>query len=119
MPQVPNLNVLSIRPTLLKDGQFGRRVVDNKPVEPLENDPTQYQGSIGFPGPWGRERVTDGLPLNGMGQGPVCLEPATVLCDFRGYVVDPDGNLVGEQNAIWVHRFLGARWTQDTRRLAG
>jgi hypothetical protein len=34
-------------------------------------------------------------------------------------VADPDPAIVGKQDIVWVHRLLYARWTEDTRRLAG
>lgn len=96
---------LSARPELLLD-VFGLRIVD--PVTST---------AVGIPGPSGRERVVEALPLNGSPTGPVQLAPHLVVHDQGGYyIADPDGNLVGSQ-AIWVHRMLDARWTQDTRRL--
>ena len=67
---------------------------------------------IGFTGPLGRERVLTTLPLNG--SGPQQLEGATVVAN--GYTLaDPSGNLIGENNAVWVSRMLTAERTEDTR----
>jgi hypothetical protein len=71
---------------------------------------------VGRPAPFGRERVLFALPLD---PGPALLSPPTVLRD-RGpaFLADPQGNLIGLA-PIWVSRMLTARWTEDTRRLAG
>ena len=56
------------------------------------------------------------LPLDG---GPVALATPTMLQDSAGVAIaDPQGNVIGEPGVI-VHRMLSARWTEDTRRLAG
>jgi hypothetical protein len=34
------------------------------------------------------------------------------------YLADPQGNLVGMPGQ-WCNRIISARWTEDTRRLAG
>lgn len=71
---------------------------------------------VGRSGPLGRERVVFALPL---APGPALLSPPTVLRDpGSSYVADPDGALIGVP-ATWVSRMLTARWTEDTRRLAG
>jgi hypothetical protein len=76
------------------------------------------QSVIGIAGPFGNERLLSALPLNKAG-GPHLLAPALVLHDAElCYLGDPDGNLIGT-DAVWVHRMLSARWTADTRRLAG
>lgn len=99
-----HLRQLSSRPTLLTD-EASRRVID-KSSETL----------VGQTGPFGRERVVSALPMN---SGPVAIAAPLVLHDEDGaQLVDPDGNLIGEP-AIIVHRMLTARWTEDTRRLAG
>jgi hypothetical protein len=104
MPLPPT--TISARPTLLVDGQYGRRVVDNMP--PLT------QGSVGTPGPWARGRMVYALPING--NGPVQLTPPIVLYDTTSYVVDPQGNFVGEANAIFCSRLLQAAKSEETRR---
>lgn len=72
---------------------------------------------IGMPGPLGRGRIVDALPLNKT-RGPVQLVAARVMHDStRCYLGDPDGNLVGDRAALWVHRLLDANVTPDTRRL--
>jgi hypothetical protein len=115
MAQVPS--VISARPTLVVDGQYGRRVVDNK-AEGASTDPTVIQGSIGTPSSFlGRHRLVTALPTNQA--GPVCLKSAIVFCDFSAYLVDKDNNFIGEGNAIWVPRMVSARWVEDTRRLGG
>jgi hypothetical protein len=99
------LRNLSARPELLVD-QDGNRVAD-----PVSNT------VVGVAGPFGRERVVNALPLNNSMTGPVQLAPHLVLHGVDGfYICDPGGSLLGEP-AIWVHRMLDARWTQDTRRL--
>lgn len=96
---------LSSRPELLVD-ERGRKIGD--PVSDTV---------VGVRGPWGRERIIAALPTNEAAHGPVQLAPHVVLHDNGGfYIADPDGNLLG-RSAIWVHRMLDARWTQDTRRL--
>jgi hypothetical protein len=101
------LRQLSPRPELLVDDSGFH--VDS----PVDN-------SVGRAAPFGRERVVAALPLNdsNTGTGPVQLAPAVVFKDAAGfYLADPAGNLLGQENAVWVHRMLYARWTQDTRRL--
>lgn len=72
---------------------------------------------VGLPGPFGRARCLYALPVNESPQQ--WLEPHKVVHDHDGaYLADPDGNLIGT-NGVWVARMLGARWTEDTRRLAG
>jgi hypothetical protein len=56
------------------------------------------------------------LPLD---PGPTQLRAPTVLHDQDGaYIADADGNLIGRAG-LWVSRMLTARWTEDTRRIAG
>lgn len=97
----------SARPTLLVDGDYGRRVTDTGVGIGL--------GSLGSPGPLGRVRMATALPVNG--SGPVALKSAVVFTDPTAYLVDPAGNFVGESNAIWVTRMVAAGRVTDTRRL--
>jgi hypothetical protein len=72
---------------------------------------------VGIPGPFGRGRIVAALPTNETGTGPVQISAAVTLHDNSlFYLADPQGNLIGAP-ALWVHRLLHARWTQDTRRL--
>lgn len=69
------------------------------------------------PGPLGRERVVNALPTNESQTGPVQITPHVLLVNVGGYYIgDPDGKVVGDP-AIYVHRLLQARWTEDTRAL--
>jgi hypothetical protein len=103
---VESLRTLSARPEILVDDQRFRTV-----------DPVDH-GRVGIPGPLGRERIVTAIPLNPGRTGPVQLAAAITVHDSQVfYLGDPDGNLIGEP-AVWVHRMLPARWTQDTRRLA-
>lgn len=95
------LRNLSARPELLRDDDSSQ-IAD--PVPQI----------VGVPGPFGRHRVVFALPM-----GPVQLQPRVVLHDGNGaYLADPQGNLIGTDKVV-VHRMLAARWTEDTRRLAG
>lgn len=76
-------------------------------VDPLGN-------RLAFAGPLGRDRVLMALPLK---EGPKLIQPARVLKDSATYVIDPDGNLIGESDPVWVQRLLPATVTLDTRRL--
>ena len=103
------LRHLSARPTVIVDQHFNR----------IGDPATGTQ--VGMAGPFGRERVVFALPLNGsvntnaQFQGP----PPTVLVDNHGnYIAGPDDTLVGIKG-VWVARMMAARWTEDTRRLAG
>lgn len=98
-----NLRHTSLRPAVVVDpAAFG--VVDPN------------RTFVGRPAPLGRERVVFALPLD---PGPALLQPPTVLRDDGpAFLADPQGNLIGEP-ATWVSRMLTARWTEDTRRLAG
>ena len=90
---------LSARPELVVDGQRALR------------DPAWAQ--IGIPGPLGRQRIVSALPTNKAG-GPVQISGDVLL-----HLGDADGNVIGQPQRVWVHRLLYARWTEDTRRLAG
>ena len=71
---------------------------------------------VGRPGPFGRERCLYALPLD---PGPALLSPPTVVRDnASANLADPSPALIGVP-AVWVSRMLTARWTEDTRRLAG
>jgi hypothetical protein len=99
------LRTLSARPEIVVDNQ-GFRLTD-----PTDNS------QVGIPGPFGRQRIVTALPLNDSETGPVQLAAAVALHDAQSfYLGDPNGNLIGWP-ALWVHRMLSARWTQDTRRL--
>jgi hypothetical protein len=100
------LRIPSLRPALLVDPR-GFRV----------NDPATVS-LVGKPAPFGRERVLFALPLNG--SGPVQIAPAVVWHDPDGHhIADVMRDLIGSREQVWCHRMLRARWTQDTRRLAG
>ena len=72
---------------------------------------------VGIPGPFGRQRIVAALPLNKAG-GPQLLAPPIALHDANGFhLADVNGNLIGSAG-VTVHRYLTARWTQDTRALA-
>jgi len=77
-------------------------------------------GRVGRPGPFGRERVLFALPLS---ETPAqWLKPHRATVDQRAaYPNDPSlppSSMVGFQG-VWVPRMLTARWTEDTRRMAG
>ena len=100
------LRNLSGRPELVVDGQTR-----------LVADPTANQ--IGLPGPLGRARIVSALPLN-KAAGPVLLKTDGSIADTNALrLADAAGNLIGMPTGVWVHRWLAARWTEDTRRLAG
>lgn len=99
-----HLRNLSARPEFVVDGR-GHRLVDNG-------------DRIGLPGPFGNERVVAALPTNKAG-GPLTLAAPVVMHDHTlCYLGDADGTLVGTPGVV-VHRMAYARWTADTRRLAG
>ena len=88
-------------------------IVDDRAVHLVD----EKGNHIGWAGPLGRERVVFALL---MGNGPQQIDPGVVLDGRDGaWLVDPDGFVVGEQSPFWCSRMLGARWTEDTRRLAG
>ena len=96
-----HLRHLSSRPTLLRDE-------DSHQIGDITD------ALIGRPGPFGRERVVYAIPIPG-----VDLRTQTVVHDQDGaYLADPQGNLIGLPK-IRVDRMMTARWTEDTRRLAG
>lgn len=95
------LRAPSDRPTLITNSQGGR----------IGPNGTQ----VGFDGLISNDRVITALPLR---DGPHLIEPALVLRDAQmSYVVDPQGNLIGEHGATWVDRLLTATVTANTRRL--
>jgi hypothetical protein len=100
---VENLRHPSLRPSVVVDpAAFGVFAPDSS--------------LLGRPGPFGRERCLFALPLD---PGPALVSPPTVVHDpGSAYLADPDGALIGTP-ATWVSRMLTARWTEDTRRLAG
>jgi hypothetical protein len=100
------LRNLSARPEIVVDNQ-GFRLID-----------ASDGSSVGRTGPFGRQRIVTALPTNESETGPVQLTANIAVHDPQlFYLADPDGNLIGRP-AIWVHRMLSARWTQDTRRLS-
>jgi hypothetical protein len=102
MPQIPNTT--STRPELLLSPDPSR-VVDAQ------------SATVGRQAQFGRARMLTALPLNS--DGPVQIFPPVVLGSPLSYLIDPDGNFVGERGAGFVHRLLTARWVEDTRRLGG
>jgi hypothetical protein len=99
------LRTLSARPEILIDNN-GFPLID--PVD---------KSRVGMPGPLGRHRIVSAIPSNESEAGPLLLSADVALHDNQlFYLADPQGNLIGTP-AIWVHRLLHARWTQDTRRL--
>ena len=96
------LRHLSQRPTLLVDER--NRKVQDPPSKSL----------VGRPNPLGRSRIVFAIPM-----GPLQIITPQVVHDHDGcFIADPDGNLIGKDKVV-VHRMLTARWTLDTRRLAG
>jgi hypothetical protein len=104
MPQLPS--TITARPTV---------TVDARAVRLREPDPNP--SFPGTQGPFGRARVVTALPTNG--DGPVLITKAGIVADPHSYVVDSDGNFVGSNSALYIHRFITARWVEDTRRLGG
>lgn len=95
------LRPLSTRPTLLRDDHT------DQIIDPSSN------ALVGVPGPFGKNRCVFALPTR-----PVLLQAPTAIYADGYYLADPDGVLVGMPGVI-VNRMLGARWTEDTRRLGG
>jgi hypothetical protein len=109
-----HLRHLSTRPELVVD-PHARGI-----IEPADPSPpfVDVRSIVGRPAWFGRARVIFALPTNGAESGPVQLRAPAVLRDADShYVADPDGNLIGVPG-VWCHRFLAARWTEDTRRIA-
>lgn len=109
----------SARPELLVDNAGPARVID--PV-PLPAPPAQFQqdkSSVGRTDapPFQRMvRMLTALPLN---EGPrLLLSPVLVRDTALSYLADPDGNILGVPG-LWCWRMLDARWTENTRRIAG
>ena len=97
------LRRLSPRPELL--------VADS--AERIE-DPGKTQ--VGFRGsPLGRERVVFALALNGSGPVQVTFGEHSVHGD-GARLADPDGNVIGVSQSVWVHRMVYAPPTANTRR---
>lgn len=97
------LQNLNARPVLLVDN-LGRRVVDPD------------GGYIGVPGSFSRNRVVSALPL---ANGPrLLVKPVVVHDQLLSYLGDPAGNLIGVPGQ-WVSRLISARWTENTRQIAG
>lgn len=72
------------------------------------------KSQIGIPGPVWRERVLYALPLNA--SGPVQIANVSAVQGDSALVADPDGNVIAPPNgAVYVHRMLYARWTENTR----
>ena len=93
----------SARPELLVDTRSGR-----------VSDQVSQQNQIGVPGPFGRGRCMQALPM-----AALWLSRNKYVHDEDGFFVgDAEGNVLGFPGVI-VHRLLGARWVEDTRRLAG
>jgi hypothetical protein len=70
---------------------------------------------VGRPGPRGRRRVLQALPI--VRDGPRQVRPNELIRDPWGCsLIDPDGYVLGVPG-VYVQRLLGARWTDDTRRL--
>lgn len=98
------LRPVSARPELLV----------GEPHSPRVEDPGKTQvGVVGKP--LGRERVVFALPTNG--SGPVQLARLDSVQGGGALVADPSNNVIGINNAVWVHRMLWALPTADTRRL--
>jgi len=78
------------------------------------------QATLGYAGPFGRERVVYALPFNSHGNDVVpgfwYVRPKVLI--GRSLPTDPTGPSIGVPGT-WIPRMLVARWTEDTRRLAG
>jgi hypothetical protein len=83
----------------------------------IADKPTQTQ--VGFSAPLTRWRILYALPL-GKEQVVMPIRGGHFLYDVGSdYVGDPADVLIGRDTSVWVPRLLAARWTEDTRRLAG
>jgi hypothetical protein len=103
---VKQLRNLSQRPELVVGGDQTATIVA---------DAASPQTQVGL-GALVSARIVTALPSNK--NGPVKLASALALHDGAlCYLADPDGNLLGERNAIWVHRLVTAVTTPNTRRL--
>lgn len=90
-------------------------VVGNPEVARITDPATKT--SIGIAGPFGRERCVYALPINGT--GPQQYKAAIVVRDEdSAQLADASNNVIGV-DGLWISRLLFARWTEDTRRLAG
>jgi hypothetical protein len=97
------LQRLSARPSLVVD-PWGFRLWD-----PGTNT------HVGYPGPWGRERVVVALPfLNGPRR---VRAPSSIGDPWRFCLYDPGTHTLVGREGITVTRMLDARWVGDTRRL--
>jgi hypothetical protein len=112
MPQIPKTT--SARPEILVSPDPDR-VVDAQPRS-AAIDPAQMRATVGRTAPFARRMLT-ALPTNS--DGPAQISPPVVLGSPLSYLVDPEGNFVGERGAGFAHRLLTARWVEDTRRLGG
>jgi hypothetical protein len=98
------------------------RTLSGRPEILIDNNGFPVVGAVdksrvGRPGPFGRERMVTAIPTNEAAIGPVQLAASQLVHDTQAfYLADPAGNLLGAP-AVWIHRLLTARWTQDTRRL--
>jgi hypothetical protein len=88
------LNGLSARPVIIVDSEGNRLGAPDG-------------GTIGTPGPWGRNRLVTTLPL---ADGPRRIRPDILILQ------DPQGAYVGTPGLI-VSRLVQATTTLDTRRL--
>jgi hypothetical protein len=103
---VQPLRPLSTRPTLIDD-PWGFIIID----------PTTG-ARVGVPKPTGRMRLVYALPVNESDKGPLMVEPHHPITDPWGFLlVDPVSGYVVGKPGLWCHRWVGARWTEDTRRL--
>jgi hypothetical protein len=102
------LRTPSARPTLIVDSRS----------RSLSDADTPIPNRIGRAGPFGRSRVVYALPIT---ENPLqWVKPNTLLVDPRaGAVSDPALDLIGKDKGVYIGRLLTARWTEDTRRLAG
>ena len=87
---------LSARPTFIVERD--RALLDSSAAQ------------IGSPGPLSRGRLVFALPTNRT--GPVQVTGNVVL-----RFADPDGNVIGVPQRLWIHRLLYAGSVTDTRRL--